>query len=260
MMRGRRLAAWLDSYGLDLRASLSCANEQGFRWVQGETRHGDLRPSGLSATGRRHLRNHVQGLGLGLDALSASFPGAGLADPACADERLQHFRQMLELGRELQVGHLAVTLSASANPGGEELRRELLRVVADLSDRAGIVTVIHDPAGPPEAIAADVRVLRCPQLRVAADTATIRPGTALDSATASLLGDVYLRDVRRRGGAYEEVAWGTGDVDFARVLGALATGPGGASLVVRRESPAAVDALRQGREYIETLIGRTPAP
>jgi len=66
------------------------------------------------------------------------------------------------------------------------------------------------------------------------------------------IGTAYLRDVQHRGGQLVEVPCGQGVVDFAAILG----GAGDAVLVIRRDAGAGIDALRPGREYIESLCGR----
>ena len=54
----------------------------------------------------------------------------------------------------------------------------------------------------------------------------------------------------------EEVPFGQGVVDFRALLAQVAAGPTDARLIVRHDGAGGVDALRQGREYMESLVGR----
>lgn len=250
------LAAWLDSYRLDLRAALECAAAQGFRHVHADTARGVLRPAELSGTGRRHLRRFLADLGLVLDGLALDHPGAGLADPARAEQRVAELRQMLALCTDLGVRRASVSLSGLDAERTAPLARELLALVADEADRHGVATAVFDPAGAPGLRAAELRRLGCPQLQVGLDTAA--PGVTAEELPqyVPLVGAVHLRDVRRRAGQVEEVAFGAGEVDFAALLAQLQAGAPEAALVLRRDTPAGVDALRQGRDYIRSLVGR----
>ncbi len=130
-MDAERLAAWLDSYRVGLRDSLEVAAEQGFALAQTDTVRGELNPHEFSESARRHLRKFVNGLGLRIDALAADFPGAGLADPADAERRVEHFRDLLRLCRDLQVPRALVTLTGFDSPRTGRLAEELLGVVAE---------------------------------------------------------------------------------------------------------------------------------
>lgn len=254
-MHPERLAAWLDSYRLGLRESLLVASEQGYRLVQAGTYRGELNPAELSASGRRHLRKVLRDLGLGLDALGLEHPGAGLCDPGRAEERVAQFRETLTLCKDLGVSRAAVRLSGFDDAGTHDLARELLAVTAELADRYGIQTTIHDPAAQPEQLFQRLREVGCPLLRVGLDTATLPDANEL-AAAAPLVGTIHLRDVRRAGGQTEEVPFGRGDVDFPALLSQLAAAEVDPSLALRHNGPGGVDALRQGREYIGSLLGR----
>lgn len=257
-MNGGRLSAWLDSYRLGLRDALACAAGQGYRLVQADAGRGEMEPRELSRSARRHLRKYLQDLGLRLDGVSADYPGLGLADPRHADARVDHLKRVLELCVDLHVGRAGISLSGFDDPRTAPLAREMLGVVADLSDRCGVTTSVLDPGAAPESTAALVRSVGCAGLRLALDTRHGSTTLAAAGQYADLVGLVYLCDTRRRGESAEEVPFGQGEVDFASLLAGLDAGGSDASLVVRRSADAGVDALRQAREYMVTLLGRLP--
>jgi sugar phosphate isomerase/epimerase len=255
-MHTGRLAAWLDSYRVGLREGLEAAAGQGYRFVQANSAGREFDPREFSASARRDLGKYLQNMGLQLDALALDYPGVGLADPTAASERVDRLRAMLDLCVALRVPRAAVSLSGFEDARTGPLARELLGVVADLADRAGVDASISGGADAPAVTAAQVRLLGCPRLHVALDTARL-PGTP-DAviAVADTVGAVTLRDVRRAGEQYVEVPFGEGDVDFVALLGQLQAAPVAASLVVRHDAAGGVDVLKQGREYMASLFDR----
>lgn len=249
------LAAWLDSYRADLRSALDRARHDRFTLVSANAAGGLLDPTDLSDSARRHLARHVRGLGLSLDALGAEFPGAGLAEPRTADQRLHRFRTTLELCRVLGVERASVNLSGLGDPAGGGLAAEMLGQVADLADRLAVRVAVRAAPGELAAAAASVRRLNCPRLGLGLDSAA-GDATAGDArALSGLIGAVHLRDVRRVGDGLEEVAFGRGDVDFVALLARLAECDYAGSFLIRRDAASApVDALRQGREYVASLL------
>lgn len=254
-MAAAELAAWLDSYGVVLRDSLRVAASQGYRLARANTASGELDPRAFTDSARRHLRKYLRDIGLQLDGLSLHYAGAGLADAATAAERLARLKGTLELCAALDVRHAGVSLGGFDDPRSAGLAREMVGEVADLADRIGVRTAILVPAGAWESAGAHVRRLGCPALRLAVDTAALPSADAL-AAAADLLGDVHLRDVRPVGERVEEVPFGQGVVDFRALLAQVAAGPTDARLIVRHDGAGGVDALRQGREYMESMIGR----
>ncbi len=257
-MPAPRLAAWLDSYRAGLRNGLDRAAETGYRFVQANAAGTELNPGEFGLSACRHLRKYVADLGLHLDALALDYPGVGLADPARAAERFDRLKSTVELAARLNVRRATVSLGGLDDPKAGPLARELLAAVADLADRTGIETAIRDPGGFSADDLEQVRRLACPQLRVALDTATDATSAGVTPLNvAELLGGVYLRDVRHTGGSFEEVPYGRGEIDFRELLAQVDAVGGEIPLIVRHDSPGGVDALRQGREYIESLLGRS---
>lgn len=246
------LAAWLDSYRTSLRAALQIAASQGYRRVHGNAAAGELHPPELSGSGRRHLRKILQDHGLQLEALALEFPGRGLADPARADERLDQFRRTLDLCRDLNVPQVTVAVGGLAAPQSAPLAREVLNEAARLASQFDTTAAVLLPHADLQPGLATLAALDCPYLRLALDSALLagQPGLPVP---AEQLASVYLRDARRTRAGVEEVPFGSGEVDFRGLIRTLADAGDRTGLVVRRDGPDGVDALRRGREYIRSL-------
>lgn len=247
-----RLVAALDAYALPLRAALERGASQGFRRVELSALAPELDPGACGESARRHLRKFLADLGLEPAGLSLRFPGAGLADPASAEQRLDRLRAALELASSLGARQASVTLSGFDDARSAGLAEEALRATAELADRVGTPVCVLDPRAPLDQCAQRVRACRCPALLVATDTAW----HADTGAAARHIGAAYLRDVRRVGPRLEEVDFGAGEVDFRAVLAGLEGAGGGATLILRPEAGGRVDALVRGREYIASLSRR----
>jgi sugar phosphate isomerase/epimerase len=135
------------------------------------------------------------------------------------------------------------------------LAEEALAAVAELADRVGVAVAIQPGAGELAAAAELLSRLDCRRLGLALDSAATTDIAALRESAGASLGAVQLRDVRRVGGELEEVEFGRGDVDFANLLGTLSELGYSGSLAVRRDAAVLpVDAMRQGRDYVRSLM------
>ncbi len=255
-MKPPELSAWLSAYRQDLRQALETAARHGYRRGQANALATDLDAREFSSSARRHLIKYLSGLGLTLDGLALPFPGAGLADPNRASEHVERLRATLEFCRQLNVSRVPVNLSGFTDPRRSDLALELLHMTADLADRTGVVATINAADDAPEVVTDRVRAVGCPNVQLALDTAHSDEDSPTLSSRADLIDTVYLRDIRRHGRHVEEVPFGQGDVDFPQLLAQLAANEQDASLVIRYDGPGGVDALRQGREYMQSLIGR----
>jgi len=249
-----RLAAWLDSYPQDLKAALRTAARTGFACIAANTNRKDFDPRDFGESARRHLRRYLRDLGLTLDQVVAAFPGAGLADPSRADERVAQLRQTLQLAADLGVPTAGVTLAGLGDERRRDLAAEMLALAAELAEGFEKPLAVFS-TDPPEDVAPRLRRLGSPRLKLGLDTAALA-GAGLH-LPPGLVAAVHLRDVRRMGQTMEEVPFGQGDVDFAALLGGLAESEYAGTLTIRRDvAGRPVDALRQGREYVEALLGR----
>lgn len=248
------VAAWVDSYRQGLKSALQSACGDGFRIVQAGAA-GELDPREFSRSAGRHLTRYLRDLGLNLDALAAEFPGLGLADRQSADQRVDELRCTLALCAELRAPTAATRVCGFADESSRPLAEEMLGVVAELADRYGVAVAIQSGRDDPALVAERLRSLDCPKLRIALDSGTWQPAPDYPRGLAGLVGMVHLRDVRRAGSRVEEVAYGEGEVDFPALLGRLAEGGYGGALTIRRDAAAAgIDAMRQGRDYVEALL------
>ncbi len=247
----RRLSVALDSYAASLRDALRHAAGDGFAGVQLDAQQPDLDLSDFGRSAQRHLKSHVETLGVRLDGLMLLWPDAGLADGSRTGERVLTLRKTLELARALGVN----TVSASIGASGAELScagQEVLEIAADLADRTGVRVALTPPAGLESALAAELRALGCPQLALGVDAAmelsAIRTG-------AAAIGAVYLRDVRRSTAGLEEVPVGRGQVDFAALAAAVEGADYGGPLTLRqRPQTDPVDGPRRARETLRSLL------
>jgi len=256
MAERTRLSAWLDAYGAPVKEALQRAARDGYALAHANTTRPDLDPHALGATGRRHLARFLEGLGLQLGAVAAVFPGAGLADAAHADQRLEQLRATLELARGMNVRTAVANLAGFSDAARADLAAGVLANVADLADRVGVVVAVEAPGDRFEDLTAALDRLRCPALRAAADSGTVGPEALTAAATsAAALGAVFLRDARRSGGAVEEVPMGTGAVDLAAWLAAAeAAGRDGPVTVRLDPRSAGVDGMARAREHVEFLL------
>jgi len=254
-MSTARLAAWLDSYRAPLKDALQAAVADGYHLLEANAARGEFDPRELGTSARRHLSRYVRNLGAELTALSIEWPGLGLADPRRADQRVDQLRRVLELCADLRVRHAGVSLSGFDHPKVAPLAQELLGVVGDLADRFGVDVVVHGGQPPSDALVQSIRAAQCPSLQIGVDTGHLVAGVEAVERYAALVGSVRLRDVRPAGAQVEEVPFGQGRVDFPALLARLEGGGYGGPFVVRRDQPG-IDAMRQGREYIASLIAR----
>lgn len=250
------LAAWLDSYRADLKSALNAAARDGFTRVGANSAAGSLDPREFSRSAQRDFSRYLRNLGLSLDALGAEFGGAGLADPQRGEQRLTQLAQTLALARAVGAPRSVVTIRGFADERRADLAHEMLQHAADLATQHDVqLAIAADPADLAP-LADRLRTLNCPHLGVRLESAeTPEPGplAALNNVGVAA---VHLHDVVRRGGAQvEEVPFGSGDVDFAGLLGWLAETEYRGSLTLRQDATTPrVDALRVGREYVTALL------
>jgi sugar phosphate isomerase/epimerase len=248
-------ACWLDAYRAPLREALHAAAADGYRLLEANAAHGELRPQDFPRSARRELARLLANLGTGLVAVALDYPGAGLADPAAADARADAVGRTLALCRDLGVPRAAVKLAGFADPRHAELAGEMLAVAAGLADRHNIRLAIHTGPDDPARAAERLRALNCPHVSLALDTAHLLPVADEARRALDVAGAVYLRDVRRVGGRVEEVPFGEGEVDLPQLLTRLEQADYRGWLSVRRDArELAPGEMRRGREYVADLI------
>ncbi|MDX2199683.1 MAG: TIM barrel protein [Phycisphaerae bacterium] len=253
------LSVLLDSYGADARQAFSRARRDGFAQIEAGTLTGDLRPSELSTSGRRHLLRVLRDQGLSLAGLAVEHAGAGLADLQFADRRLAEARAALELAADLGVPRATVRVAGWDNAETGAAASQILQSLANDADRFGVRIAIG--ASDPEIakLSDAVEKLRAPGLGILlSSTAAVRPDADVQRA-ARLAAAVRLRDGFVRGESWEETPLGSGQVDFHALLAELATAEFSQDLTLQRAAAARdVDALRRDRDTISALLGGGP--
>jgi sugar phosphate isomerase/epimerase len=255
-MRPDALTAWLDAYRRSAKDALAQARRDGFAAVQPNVAAGELSPSELSASGRRHLAKLLRDLGLHMPSLALEFPGAGLSDPNFADQRLEQFRETIRLCTDLGVRSAEISLGGVADPKTANIARELLEIAAGEADRSGVEIAVRPVGGEFAELQAAVESLRAPGLGLALHTDQLAPGERPAVEAARLVRVAAFRDGRPRAGSFEETPLGEGTIDLPGTLAALEAGEFHGPIVVRREGGrAAVDGLAADRNYIAALLG-----
>ena len=254
-----------DSFGLPPKDALAHAAKLGFRGAQIDATAGDLDPSSLSRTGRRHVVRYTADLGLSLAALGGAFRRGHLADPAGLDERLDKLVHIMELARE--VGAPAVTARIGSNGGGataaEQQRRcavEALRYLAERSDILGVTLAVETAGTPPATLAEILTEVGSPLVCACYDPAevVIRGGDAI-AGVAALADRIAVAHVRDATGGHDdrpghEMPFGEGQIDFRAYLAALEqAGDRGLPLLRRHHAARPAEELAAGKVWIESL-------
>lgn len=251
------VAAWLDSYRRGFKDSLAAAAADGFRGVFANAMRADFNPDEFGDSARRHLKKHLADLGARMVGVAVEFPGAGLADAEHADRRIAQVRKTLELAADLGLPVAATRLGGLVDPRVSAVATQAIQAAADAAERFGVTLAVHADGTDVAALCEQVRRLDCRHLRLGLDSATLDLAGGVAGGATPLAADIWLRDVRRRGGELEETDFGRGDVDFSSLLASLEAGEFRGVITVRRDAASAgVDALRQGREYIAALLAR----
>lgn len=249
------------------RTALTRAAELGFDSVELWAAGGELSPVALSASGRRHVRRFVEGLRLGLAALSADLPHLRLTDAAAVDERISRTTAVLDLAVDLHVRVVTCGMGALTHPTTEELSAcaiEALRRLGACADARGVVLALRPEQEGGDRLLAVLEALRCPSIGVCLDPAAILMSGGNPTARLERYVDqvtlVHVRDARtaREGHGGCETTLGEGDLDWLQPLAMLeAADYRGAYILRRRDSADAPSAVAQGRERLLRLLAET---
>jgi len=253
----------LDDLRAPVKAALELAAGLGFRAVEMTTVSGDLAPSSLSASGRRHVRRLVEHHGLTLAALAADLPGLRLHDARTVDERVARTCQVVDLAVDLRVPVVSTSVSVLTNPANGapmEMVLEALRRIGEHADARGVTFALRPTSEGGARLRRVLDDLRCSAIRVGLDPAAmvmagINPVADFEQL-AEQISLVHLRDgtagTEIRGG--HETRLGEGDVDLVGVLALLRTVEFQGPHILRRttsDTPAAD--LEQARAAVERM-------
>lgn len=218
----------LSSFGEPAKDALRSAADLAFRRVEMPAVDGEVDPSRLSDSGRRHLSQYVTGLGLELSALGADLGGARFADKATLDYRLDKTRQVMELAGRLRVPVVTTHLgTVDSKTWREGHLLESVRWLAELADRTGTHLAFETGGTDPRTTAELLKAVDCPLLGVCYDPASLLidgfdPAAGVESLADRLLiaraSDALPGSAQRPG---RETALGQGQVDLAAYLADL---------------------------------------
>lgn len=253
-----------DDLHLQPKAALRRASEMGFRAVELSTVSGDLEPSHLTVSGRRHLAHFVRSLGLELKALVADLPGLRLTDPHTVDERVERTCRILDMARELHVGVVTAQAGALTHPETgtpSPTALDALRRIGEFADSRGVVFALRPAYDGAERSRRVLDDLRCPSIKIGLDPAAmVMVGTdpsALIAALPEQVTLVHARDATAGLGdrAGRETRLGEGEVDLAGLMQLLrAAEYPGPYLLRRIESLTPVEDLREARKLLQSIL------
>lgn len=262
-----RIAAFIDGLHLPWAEAVATASRLGLGGIQ-FTPAGPLAPAALDAGARRRLRTDLAARGLVLTALCGDLGGHGFAR---ADEqawRLEATRAVLDLAVDLGCGvvsaHVGVIPSDPRHPRRAVLGDALARVGAEAAAR-GVRYAIETGPEPAAVLRALLDQIACPGLAVNFDPANLAMVHGEDALTAwrelaAWTVHVHAKDgVRhqpceaeavyaafaeggfaaleaRTGALFAETPLGAGQVDWPRLLPALAATGYRGWLTIERET------------------------
>jgi len=217
------------SLARDLRRSLRVARDLGVRGVELDLRHG-LDPGQLTGTGLRQIRKWLGDEGVVVSAIAFRTRG-GYADAARLEGRIAATKDALrlahDLGAPVVLNHVGEIPPESAGPAWQ-LLVDVLGDIAAWGQHVGATLCAEAGRAAPADLARLIAAL--PEGGLTCDLVTGAlvvhghdPVAALDSLGGHL-GAVHATDAVAGAfaGRGRAVVLGTGDVDVAAVLGALA--------------------------------------
>ncbi len=229
-MKSHLLSVSADDLHADIKAALDRARRIGFRRVDASAVEGPLSPQELSRSGQRHLMRHLADLGLTLGSLRGPVAGAGFADAAGGERRLDVTRRILAMAGQLRIPTVSVALGRTAEgPADLVLARtqEALESLANDADRLGVTLTIESSGAPAASLATLLADINCPNLAACCDSGAM----LMQGEDPHRIGEVLpgrIRLVRARdaiGGAPnaagQEMALGEGHLDPAAFLASL---------------------------------------
>ncbi len=262
----------VDDLRLQVKDGLRKAADLGFDTVELATVRGDVEPSNLSSSGRRHLSHFVDGLGLRMAALVADMPGLWLTDPRTVNELIERTLRILELARDLKVPVVTASAGALTYPqaGDSEDDRcstasrsalDALKQLGEYADSLGVVYALRPGHGGGDRIACVLDELRCPSIQICLDpAASVIAGANPLSLIERLPRQIALMHVRDgTAGLPEqpghETRFGEGDVDLVGVLATLGAADYAGPYILRRtDSPTPVADIREARDKLTRLL------
>ncbi|MFH1419918.1 MAG: TIM barrel protein [Planctomycetota bacterium] len=264
-MKTPNLAVCLDDLRLDLKEAMNRAGAMGFRAVDLAATDGPVSPDELSQTGRRHLRRHLEDLGLRLASLRGPVGGPAYGHDAAGERRLDEMRKVIRLAASLRVPTVSTTIGAFEDSGTADRTaalRETLTTLADDADYSGVVVAVETTDISATLLAQMLADIACPFLAACCDSGAM----LMRSEDPCHVGEVLpgrIRLVRARDAVPSssqetghEVTHGQGLLNAERFLAALAEAGFCGDIVLTRTTGAdPVADLNHARSQFQMLLG-----
>ncbi len=205
----------------DARSAFDLASSAHYASVALPSRHDELAPEVLSATGRRHVKKILEMRHLSADALRLATPRTGLTDAANVDEVMTHARAAIELAHDLGIQ----TLSLNAGPADDKgklnsVAESALRELAEQADRSGLRLAIS--ADQPAAISQMLAALGSNQVQANLEPARILAAGVDPLKAAEMLAGKLAQftaaDAVRMGASLQFAELGRGQIPLAQLL------------------------------------------
>lgn len=221
------LAVAIHCFGQPLKRALLRAAEIEADGVQ-FTIGGDLRPSALSATGRRELLHQLGELGLAVSSIRFPLRRA-LCDLDRLEARLAALRDAMQLAFQLKAGLIALRvgrIAPESDTADYELLRDVLNDLARYGNHVGCALAITPSGEPADLLGRLLSDITTGPVGIDFDPAVCiasgeRPADVLRTLHAHVL-HVTVRDmVRTADGSGQEVAVGRGEVEWDELLAVI---------------------------------------
>ncbi|MGB2987969.1 MAG: sugar phosphate isomerase/epimerase family protein [Phycisphaerae bacterium] len=254
----------VDDFRLPTKDALRKAAELSLHAVELATVAGDVMPSSLSSSGRRHLSRYVDGLGLRMAVLVADLPGLRLTDSRTVDERVERTCEILELAADLRVPVVTAAAGALTHPEtGEPSPTGLaaLERIGEWADVRGVVYALRPSYDTSERLVDVLDKLRCPSIRVCLDPAAMVMTGANPMSVIERFPDqialMHARDaaagLAERAG--RETRLGEGEVDLIGILAALSAAEYTGPYILRRtDSQNPTADIENARDVLRRLL------
>jgi sugar phosphate isomerase/epimerase len=235
------LGITLDSFGQPVKQALATAHEMGFGAIELPAASGEVAPSSLGQSGRRHLKRVVSNLGLTFSSLGGDPGGRRFADQQQAERHIETTRGILEMAAEMQVPVVTTHLGRfTEDPRDLSLLREVLHEVGQQADRTGRFVAVETASLKPEELARILKDVNCSWLGACCDPANMLiEGADPIQAVEAHADHIWLARARDAvAGSPQQPGYetniGSGEMDWTRYLASLEQAGYGRSPFVRR--------------------------
>ncbi len=263
-MAKREIGLDVDDLRLPTKAALRKAADLSFRTIELATGEGDLAPSSLSKSGRRHLSHLIESLGLRLSALVGDTPGLRLTDPRTVNKRVELTTHVLALAADLKVPTVTASVGALTHPETGEpspLAIEALQRIGEFADSTGVLYSLRPSYDSGRRIVRVLDALRCPSIGVCLDPAALvmhgaNPFESIDRFIEKVK-LLHVRDATAglSEGTGHETRLGEGEVDLVGLLAVLdAADYQGPYILRRKDSNDPTKDIQDARDTLKRLL------